>query len=178
MKKFWQKSIIVAAISVLALSAIFLCGCHNTEINYNDTLYDLVLDYLNDEYLSAHSTHGIYHIAYLENDTRPDEYIELIDNEEDFILAFNSFPDEIDFDKEMLILYFFSGDIIVNTSTGERIFSYSIANLTYAENKIEIFFAKKQLVEGPTGSPLSQECLVVKLKKTNIKTIDVKLIYQ
>ncbi len=172
----------ICAVVMLIMSVGVLCACNKDDVfenKYNTTMYyGSVINDLNEEFLLANSTRGTeYQGQLLPDDTRPITNVQTICDEDEFDVAFKDFPSQINFEKEMLVLYFFSGSIIENLVSGEKIFEYQIKDMSLNDNDLNIVVTKKPLVEGPTGSPLTQECLIFKMDKLNIDSVKVKIIY-
>lgn len=131
-----------------------------------------------EKYLQDNSTQNAkYYDEYIDNDTRPITNTQVISNKIEFDNAFKEFPDDVNFEQEILIAYFFTGAIIVNTTTGRKIFTYRIKKLNVKDSILNIVFEKKKMVDGPTGSPPTQECLVVKMKKVEFAEINIDFEY-
>ena len=96
---------------ILVMTLGMLCACDKGDKfdnKYNAVLYESMVDSFNEAYLSANSTHGIYSPEYAENDTRPHTITNVISNKDEFNAAFKEFPTDVDFDKEMIIVHFFT----------------------------------------------------------------------
>lgn len=168
-----KKIICLGIIFVSCLVIFYGCGGNN----YNAVIYDTAKEWMNEAFLQANSTQGTkYDGVYLDNDTRPKTNTKIIENIEEFNAAFIEFPVDINFEKEMLIMYFHTGDSLINTSTGDRILTYKIKKINANNGELNIVFEKKKTVKGPTGSPPTQECLVVKMDKIEINTINVEIV--
>lgn len=158
---------------MLIVSLWFFAGCRGE--NYNAEVYDTAIEWMTSDYIAENTTRNS---SITESESAPITITNIIAIQSDFNNAFIEFPPEVDFEKEMLIIYFFTGDIIINQVTGDRIFSYKIKSINIANEKLNIVFTKKTLVSGPTGSPPTQECLVVKMDKTHVTATNIEIIYE
>ena len=74
----------------------------------------------------------------------------------------------------MLIVYFFTGSIVVNPETGERFFNDRIKNLKVDNGEVCIVIEEEALLEGPTGFPPMQECFVIKMNKVDVTNVKIE----
>lgn len=162
------------SLGILVTTVGLLVSCGGVK-KYHATLYDTALAWMTDEYITANMTRNS---MIPESSESPRSIINTIRTESEFEDVFTTFPKKLDFEKEMLVLYFFTGVIIINTQTGERVFSYRIKKISLENEVLNITFARKALVKGPTGSPPTQECLVVAMDKVDYSAINVKKIYK
>jgi len=162
------------SLGILVTTVGILVSCGGVK-KYHATLYDTALKWMTDEYITANMTKNS---MIPESRESPGSIINTIRTESEFEDAFTTFPKKLDFEKEMLVLYFFTGDIIIHKITGERIFSYRIKKISFVDEVLNLTFEKKALVKGPTGSPPTQECLVVAMDKLDYSAINVKKIYK
>lgn len=142
---------------------------------YNAIMFDRAIEWMHSDYIEKNATRNS---MMPESVTYPKTINHFITSQNDFEIAFSKFPTSINFDNEMLVIYFFTGDILINKLTGDRIFTYRINDLSILDDCLNIVFAKKALVSGPTGSPPTQECLVVKMNKANVVEAIIELIYE
>ena len=167
-----KKSIVVLELVLAILLFSVACARENPIVKYNATLYDEAMEWMYPDYVEENATLGTGNSGV----SLPRTVTRLITTQEDYEKAFSEFPVSINFENEMLIVYFFTGDIIIDTFTGDRIFNYKIKTLDINERNIHIVIEKEKLVSGPTGSPPTQECLIIKMSKVNIMEANIELI--
>lgn len=144
MKTVLKKSLIVAVIAVLALSAVLLCACNSSAVEkiddnngiktYNVVLYDDVIDFAKEEFKAKHSDE--YDIVDKGNSFAivGHEYTYIVNTKEDFDSMFVSFPAEVDFDTQMMCVY-----VWCCTTGGEL----KLDNLDVNDEKLEIQYSLK-----------------------------------
>ncbi|MDE6284323.1 MAG: hypothetical protein K2M17_01080 [Bacilli bacterium] len=115
MKTVLKKSLIVAVISVLALSVVLLCACNNSDTEntddidsietYNAVLYDDVIGFAKEEFKAKHSDE--FDIADMGNSFAivGHEYTYIVNTKEELDSMFEGFPEEVDFDTQMICVY-------------------------------------------------------------------------
>ena len=175
MKKFWQKSLIVVVLSVLALSAVLLCSCNEYD-NKNITLYNDIGKYMNASFLEQNRTYGVrYSIDVYDDETdswmtssmtvkdAPSTRDFIVDTEEQFIHIFAERPIDINFESEMLIIHMF-------TDTNNR--PVKLKEIIFENNKMEVYFIVQRRIDGlnDTTEP-GQKCFAIKMKKTELTTV-------
>ncbi|MGN0765983.1 MAG: hypothetical protein ACI4MO_05855 [Christensenellales bacterium] len=148
----------------------------------NATLYDDAAQWMTEEY--AYSNRTITeHLKFLP------EKVNVIASQEDFDNAFEEFPTEIDFDEQMLVLYFFTYDNIF-AEGGKRWRYYELDNIINEDGVItfECIYKKTYLYD-PHKNDLvadssipTQNCLTILMPKvayTQLEfKIDIKVYYQ
>lgn len=135
-------------------------------------LYDNAIQWLTDDYREANKT------APLDGaDDCPGEIINTITSQEEFDKAFNEFPTEVNFDEQMLVLYFEAPNSIFYIN-GKRLYYYELINATYKENIItfDILTTKTDLlisgeIDPPDASEPTHLCLALVVPKMDIKEV-------
>lgn len=100
---------------LIAVMSVTICGCYGNrddkvyKINKNDyaVIYDRAVTYAKESFIETHLTQR----SAGDQDSYeqyPKTYCILVGNENDYNEIFNEFLDDIDFDKEMIIVYCFS----------------------------------------------------------------------
>ena len=175
MKKLDKKlAVLLTMVMMVGCLAMFLsmAGCEEEQeiLEYNATLYDQPMQWMNPEYLKKNATYD----ANQTGESLPGTITNIITSQKDFDKAFNEFPPSIDLEKEMLIVYFFTGSIVVNPETGERFFNDRIKNLKVDNGEVCIVIEEEALLEGPTGFPPMQECFVIKMNKVDVTNVKIE----
>lgn len=167
-----KKSIVVLELVLAILLFLVACVKEDSIVKYNATLYDEVMEWMYPDYIEENATLGTGNSGV----SLPRTVTRLITTQEDYEKAFSVFPVSINFENEMLIVYFFNGDGIVYRD-GEKIFVYSLKNIKVNEKNVRVVIEKETLVSGPTGLPLTQMCLVIKMNKTDVREVNIELIF-
>ena len=166
MKRIKKLSLVILLLAA-SLCVIF-SGC-NTEIPYNAVIYDRAITYLKDDYREANMT------GFWGNGEGPDDIRQVIKTQQEFEEAFESFPEELDFETQMLVLYFFT-DIYDG-------FGCSIKDVNFNEETLNIKILHHQaepdkdgLVPPCTSAP-THRCLLIKMDKLDFQELEVKIVY-
>ena len=173
---FMGKILCLGVVLVMALGIFCACDKDEDDIKfdnkYNAVLYESMVDCLNESYLLANSTYGLSGDGYVENDTRPHTRTNIIRNKKEFNAAFKEFPTNVDFNKEMIIVYFFT---ITNIW-----YKCELENVIYEDGHLQIDILGKSTVNDmmPRNVAPQQECFVIKIAKLNVSSIDVREIYE
>lgn len=146
---------------------LFITGCNV----YNAKIYSQINDYVKSEVFDNDLTYehyvdgGYIMIHYFHED----DIIYLIKTEEEYKKVFNDFPDEIDFEKEMLCV------VVYMDCTS---YDYNIRNIKINDNQLTITIRDERPIKLlPYGgsSPIPfQRVIAVKMEKkdiTNVKFI-------
>ena len=164
---------------VLIVCVGILCACNNddkVDNRYNAVLYDNVIVNLNVEYLQEYSTKGtIVEDEFPIEDNRAETNVQIISNQQTFSKAFNSFFNEVNFDQDMIVLYFFTG-IPAKSPTGNvKFYEYSIKNIEYENMKLKIVLNARYLIsdERPVGLPPTQVVFAIKMNYLIFDEIDI-----
>lgn len=134
------------------------------------TIYDNALKWMKEEYIKANNTN------FLICDNCPKDITNIIDNQEDFDNAFYEFPVEIDFDKQMLVVYFFTADKIFENEE-KRFYYYELNNATIQGRKLTFDVCKNKtrlLIKGKSyadSSPPTQECLTFLMPRVQMEEL-------
>lgn len=156
MKKI-QINIFLAMLLILC----FTTGC--SYVKHNAVLYDSSVNFINEKFQSQNLIRGS-----LDNDENKNDYPAtrtfIVKNQEDFekIFVYDFSEFEIDFDKEMLIVY---------TFLTEYVLPAKITNMTLNGETLTIEFSF-DLIKG-TGSAVRpfQRWFVIKLDNLNISSV-------
>ena len=148
----------------------------------NATLYDDATQWMREEYKDSNRT--------ITNDlTSLPKKTNIITSQEDFANAFEEFPTEIDFDEQMLVVYFFTYDNIF-AEGGKRWRYYELDNIINEDGEVtfECILKKTELRDPHNNEPIpdstvpTQNCLTILMPKvafTQLKfKIDYKVYYQ
>lgn len=186
---FLTVAILIAVISLAAACAPKLVDIDNDiemrgdkVLKDNATLYDDATQWMMEEY--AYNNRTITEdLEFLP------EKVNVIASQEDFDNAFEDFPTEIDFDEQMLVVYFFTSDNIF-AEGGKRLRYYELDNIINDDGVITFeCILKKTGLRDPhkhedmadTTVP-TQNCLTILMPKvacTQLKfQIDNKVYYQ
>ena len=155
--------------------AVLFGGCALFQrANLNDVqgakLFDKAERYATEQFLLENTTHQPF-----ANDEKPESICKIIDTEEEYELAFSSFPEEVDFSKDVLIVYLFT-DIYYG-------FDCKLQKVTENGGEITIDVLHEMaprdifgVAPYSTSSPI-QRCLVVKLSDQPCAKASVKISY-
>jgi hypothetical protein len=153
----------IIALGVLIIMAISLGACAN---KYNAVIYDNVGTLANEEFLKDNLTQGAYYEDEYLDDSYPKSINYVIKNQEKFEKTFVDFPTGIDFEKEMLLVYFFTCASMV------RPYEISKINIDSQILKIDIkSVPPKQGAVGDATKP-KQRCIAVKMDKLYITSAE------
>ena len=131
----------------------------------NAVFYDNVQLYLHDDYLN----NNITRFPSIDgSDQRPEYLINIIRSQTEFTAAVQENYIDIDFDKETLILYFFT-DLYMG-------FECRLQNIQINDRKlnINIFHA---IDDAPCTSLPTQRCLAIKTTLSDFDSVNVKITY-
>ncbi len=154
----------------LAVFALFACGCAPKELPYSAKLFDKAENFMTETYLRENNTHYPSN-----NDGLPHTRCQVIKTEDDVEGIFETFPEELDFSRDMLVIYIFTD---INYAFGCR-----LDDITVTENEMTIVIghemAKRDIWgrRPPSASLPTQRCLVVKLTDCSFNDVKVDLIY-
>jgi len=161
-----------------------LCACDggtDDEVvfdnKYNAVLFSSSLDRLNDDYIAENSTKYSDDKYVNQSDPRPTELIKIINNEQDFQTAFKSFPTEIDFAEEMLVLYFFTAPPAVSAG-GTKFYENRLIKTDFADGILKIEVESKSVFDDSMPRTLrpEQQCFIIKMDKLNVDETSLRLI--
>ena len=150
---------------LLIISAFMLTACTSTFAfdPYNSKMSDNAQKLMNEDYLNEHETSFPFR-----DDGLPDDICVEIQSDEEFARAFVDYPFNVDFEKEFVILYFFT-DIYMG-------FGCNIISMTEKESVITILIRHKLLDEPCTSMPM-QRCLAIKTDRVQYSSVEVKILY-
>ena len=163
--------------ALCGLIAIMLCGCYNRDgkvfkFNHGNDyaiIYDRALTYAKESFIETHLTSGpSYNDMQALDENYPKTYCILVDNENDFCEIFDEFPDDIDFDKESLIVYCFS---CIYNGNGYKICKI---NSVGESMSIEISHIPPSKPHGKYVSAPTYRIIAIKTSVVNLKSASVK----
>lgn len=168
-----KKETVMKKLIFVLFSALFVlfCSACISELPYNATIADKAENFMKEEYLAENKTH-----CSGSTDTLPDKICKIIQTEEEYAKAFNSFPEETDFKRDILVVYFFT-DIYYG-------FDCKLQKITNDNGEITIEILHRTAKKAPNGSTSpstsspTQRCLAVKLTDCDYTDINVNLIYE
>lgn len=99
------------------------------------------------------------------DESSPETITKIIKTREQFDEAFNEFPTEVDFEKEMVIVYIF-----VTLVPSRR---YYLEKLKLKDNVLHIGF-KEEKPRGPDVAPPRQRCFAIKMNKVEFQYTEVE----
>ena len=164
------KIICVGVVLVIMTLGLF-AGCGN-QLLYNAVLYSNAKEWMNEEFLKKNLTRGSQYVneegeivsadgeSYLETKTF------IIQSNEDFNEIFTEFPPEIDFEKDMILIYIFT------TTTGIQPYDIKNVNLDGSIVKIECKLKRYSGIAKDSLSAPGQRCLVIKMDKLDITSVE------
>ena len=160
-----MKKIVTTFLAGIFSLALFIpAGCGN----YNAEIYDNAQTFLTEEY-SQKNEIRIYYDQQDEN--LPETITKVVADKATFDKAFESFPQEVDFDKKVVILYFYR-DIYWGRSCRIKYMKEQDGKLEISVNqKTEGCFFRKD------GTPPKKRCLAIVMDKTEIDTVDFIINY-
>lgn len=160
------KSLAILLCTLLLASTLFACkpDTHDNGLE-NATIYDNVQSYLHDNYLNNNMTRSP---SVGGSDRHPEYIINVIRSQKEFAAAAQENHIDIDFDKEVLILYFFT-DLYMG-------FECRLQNIQVNDRKlnINIFHA---IDDAPCTSLPTQRCLAIKTTLSDFDSVNVKITY-
>lgn len=161
---------------LLAVTTFAACETDDEARAVQATLVDDALDHMNDDFKAEHMTER----AYGAPSDSPKEITYVIKSESDFEAAFKDFPIEIDFDEDMLVLQFFTGDALKYEDGGRRFFYESVG--ATQEGKVltaEVVKHKTTLLPPeetmPDASVPTQECLAFVVPRSDVEQVELKI---
>ena len=146
---------------LVIMGLVLYAGCGNKKIPYNALLYDNVADCVNEDFKKANITSGLT----VNDEHLQKSYAWLIISEDDYINKTNESRVNVDFDKQMVVVYTFT------TVYATR--KYNLRNLT-VENDIltvEYEIEKNNGVVGNATHP-QQRWFMIMLDKVNVNAVD------
>lgn len=166
---------ILCFLSVILFASFFLCACQDTsdsllpEFPYSAKLFDKAENLLKEEFLVENETHYPSR-----EDGLPDSRCQIINNDDEFSCTIATFPEELNFSQDMLVIYLFT-DIYYG-------FECKLYEIIENEEKLSIVI-KHEMAENnagldiPSTSMPIQRCLIVKLSNCSFDNVEIKLIY-
>ncbi len=156
-------------LSILSVVILLILGgaCSaEREISYSATLIDKAEQYATETFLTENAT-----VEYA-NGRLPQEKCVVIDTREAFENAFVSFPETVNFEQDILVVYFFTD---IYYGLGCTLQSVDVEN-----GVLEIELLHEMITRGWAGSASqpTQRCLVVKLTDCEYESVNVTMEYQ
>lgn len=161
----------LAAVTVL-VCMFALAGCN--VIKYNAEMNSFAKELVSAEFLNENRVKAFYlNENYVEGESLPSEkYIFddkspqsrtfLIKEKEEFNSIFSGYSNEIDFEKQMVLLHIFS-------DTNVR--GYKLSKIDLNEKTLNVFYRLEQGYK-KDNVMLYQRCLMVKLDKLEVETVN------
>lgn len=168
-----KKILILGVLIIMSIGLFAGCGKDN---KYNAVLYDDVRLWMQENFLKANMTYGSVYQYFDENGnmytsedtTSPKTRTLVISDLGTFNEAFISFLPNVDFDKEMLVLYIFT-----TTSINRRVLN----SIEFTQQKLTIKFSvKKSQSNGDAIAGPGQMILVVKMDKIAVDATSIEFI--
>ena len=155
----------IIASLVLAIMALFSFGCAK-EMPYN-VLYDAKFVDKSERYMTEEFLEENRLRFWGEQNDLPKKRTVVIDNEEDFKKAFVSFPYDVDFKQDILVIYMF-----VDTNYG---FECKLRDMYETENElfIDIYHGVEDN-DAPLGSLPTHRCSAITLTNCNYTYEQIK----
>ena len=168
-----MKKIIAIMLGVVFIMPIFyLFGCQN---NKGEIYNGIKIDYINEDFYNQNKIKNAYYInpdyvdgisdydeRYLQDKDSPEDRTFVIRNEDEFDAIFNKKFCEIEYKKEMLILYIFLVDSVSD---------YQLRSINNDNGKLKIEIKAKSLKKD--GTELSDKYVAIKTKKTDCSHVIV-----
>ena len=156
---------IIISLTLIICIGLLSSACINEEpLPYDAVLFDKAERWAKEEFLNENQTK--YPST---DDNLPRERCFIIDSAEEFDKAFDSFPEEVTFTSDILVIYFFT-DIYYG-------FGCKLQAITEASGEIVIDILHEMADERPSTSMPIQRCLVIKLSNCSYKSIQVEMNY-
>lgn len=152
-----MKKIIVFLICIILLLCLQGCGKHK----YNCVLYDNISDNIKYDFKEKHITRFAYFNRIPYNDiSYPKNYTLVIENSEKLNEIFNNVPFEINFDKQIAVLYVYTTNYAAS--------SCKLKKVKIIDNKCDIY-VKENLGPKGTGSASipTTRFIIITLDKIN-----------
>lgn len=163
----WKKFLGICATTALCLvMAAGFAACGKNQ--YHAVLYDNAEEWINEEYVNAHRTRGARYGENSESvadDSCPETWTEIVKNQEKYLEIFSDAQEEfeVDFEKEMLIVYTF-------TTVYHR--SCSLTKLKLKDETLTIGYKIPTMVGVGDASKPYQRFFVVKLDKLDLNAAE------
>jgi hypothetical protein len=171
-----KKIITLGVLAVMCLGLFTGCGGNK----YNAVVVEDGVAF-NTEFLKENMTYGAYYYnenynediddwsdRYLRDETSPKSREHIIKAKAEFDKIFTEFPLEVDFDKEMVLVYCYTDD-----NSRPRI----IKSIELDDTTLKIKFKLKEVKPGVLDSTMpGRKCLVVKMGKLDITTAEFELL--
>ena len=164
------KFIAVVLIFIMIFST--LTGCSVKK--YNAVLYERAIDWVDEDFLDKNRVKGYYknkdyregERLYIFEHNAPLSRTFLITSKEEFDKIICEFPDSIDFDKEIVILYLYYPDM-----------GGGSLNLKQIKLRDGILTVKINFVpaKGDTGSMPTPSCMMIKINKIEIDEAKIEI---
>jgi len=158
------KKILILGVAIIMALGLFACG---DKIPYNAVMYSNANDWMSEEFLKEKITRGSHYrneegeMVSADGESYPKTNTFIFLTSEEFEKAFDEFPHEIDFEKEMLILHMFTA------MTGSQ--PYNIASLSLDGTIIMVEYKLQRYSgNGDVATAPGQRCLLVKMDKLEI----------
>ena len=153
---------------LLIISAFMLTACTSTFAfdPYNSKMSDNAQKLMNEDYLNEHETSFPFR-----DDGLPDDICVEIQSDEEFARAFVDYPFNVDFEKEFVILYFFTD---VNAGFG------CVITLAVVKDDTLFVFIEHKLAKKssdgsrpPSASFPTHRCLAIKMDRVEYRSLSI-----
>lgn len=167
--KFIRNSVIfVFMVGIILLMSA--CSSKEATLPYDACLFDKAERYLKQDFMDDNATHFPSC-----DDALPESRCIIIDTTEKYNMAFDTFPQEIDFNNEVLVVYLFTDIYYAFNCDLEKIVNDNEKLIITIKH--EMATAGSNGAKPPSTSMPIQRCLVVKLHDCNFSNIEINLIY-
>ena len=148
-------------IGVALVIAVSICGCgNNSAAKYNAVMYSDTIRWFNEDFLKENMTFGAsFNGEYFGDKSLPKSRTFVIKEQSEFNGIFTEFPPEVNFEKEMLLIYIFTIDAVL---------SYNIMSVKLDGSVIKLEYKLKDQGDKLTGFAPGPWCLIVKMDKLEI----------
>ena len=169
----------VRAVLLTALITIFLLSCAAGVLTacdeakkYHAEFYDDVEEFMNDEFLKENRVGNAYYPneyyiegvneRFIYDETSPRTRTFIVTDEEEFAKMFDSFPAEIDFASQMLVVYMFR---VINSR------DYYLRELTVKDGVLNVTLEEEHISPDVADTTMPGcRCVAIVMDKTEIKS--------
>jgi len=163
-----KKKILGIAVAIVMLFAVLaLGGCNNEggNMNYNAILHHDAGEWMREDFLSANLTRGVFTDGKYHGDDYPNSRIFIVRDSNSFNETFTSFPPEVNFENEMLILYAFT------CSHGG--WPFQLRNINANEQVLNVRYRMKRVTHGiNNASQPWTRWFVIRMDKLDITEVE------
>ena len=169
-----KKILLIITCIILVITIICLIIFYD-QIIYNAKIYSQSEDLLLPEFLCANKVRGAFYLNpdYDPLDDKSNEYYRetdapknrtfIVDSEDTFNEIFKEDTLDINWDKEMVLLYIFPDENPYR--------KYHLKNISLSEGNLKIYYKLERSMRNDSTAPY-QRCLIVKLNRQNIYNVE------